>query len=65
VGEDFVVKGDGCTIKDSELKSVVLFEDCEIEDCVLSNCVLDKHCRLKGVELHGKMLREGTVLEQE
>lgn len=62
--EGSVVIGEGCTVSDSELTNTVLFENCVIEDCVLINCVLDRDCHLKGVDLTGKMLREGTILQK-
>jgi glucose-1-phosphate thymidylyltransferase len=62
--EGSVVIGENCSIIDSELTDTVLFEDCVIEDCVLDNCVLDRGCHLKGIDLTGKMLREGTNLEK-
>ena len=57
-----VVIGERSSVSDSELTDVVIFEDCVIEDCVLSNCVLDKGCKIRGIDLSGKMLREGTIL---
>ena len=57
-----VVLGARSKVSGSDLTDVVIFEDCHIEDCVLSNCVLDKGCQLKGIDLTGKMLREGTRL---
>ncbi|MEK7137734.1 MAG: NDP-sugar synthase [Patescibacteria group bacterium] len=57
-----IVIGDRSIIHKSTLRNVVLFEDCNIEDCILENCILDNHCTLKGVDLTGKMLREGTKL---
>lgn len=57
-----VVLGENTTVRDSSLTNVVTFEDCTIENCELSNCVLDKGCVLNGVDLEGKMLREGTNL---
>jgi glucose-1-phosphate thymidylyltransferase len=62
--EGSVVIGENSTVIDSELTDTVLFEDCVIEDCVLDNCVLDRGCHLKGIDLTGKMLREGTNLEK-
>ena len=62
--EGSVVIGENTTIKDSTLSDSVIFEDCVIEDCILHNCVLDKGCHLKGVDLTGKMLREGTYLQK-
>ncbi len=60
---------DGCVYVDrgsrvarSELVDCVVFPDCVIENCVLRDCVVDAGCRLRGVELTGKMLRAGTVL---
>ncbi len=64
VCEGSVVLGKRSTVLTSELTDVVLFEDCIVEDCVLSNCVLDKGCKLNGVDLTGKMLREGTSLKR-
>lgn len=57
-----VVIGARSTVRDSELRNVVLFEDCAVEDCVLQDCVIDHRCELKHVDLTGKMLREGTRL---
>ncbi len=57
-----IVLGQGSRVTRSSLTNVVLFEDCEVEDCVLENCVVDNGCTLRGVELSGKMLREGTKL---
>lgn len=57
-----VVLGPRSVVRRSELHDVVLFEDCLIEDCVLRNCIVDRRCTLKGADLSGKMLREGTTL---
>ena len=57
-----VVVGAGSSVKNSKLKDVVIFEGCEVTDCVLENCILDNACNLKGIDLKGKMLREGTKL---
>ncbi len=59
-----VVLGENTTVQDSTLHNTVVFEDCLIEDCILENCVVDRGCTLKGVDLTGKMLREGTNLER-
>lgn len=61
--EGSVVLGEGSTVTKSTLKDTVLFENCVIEDCVLNRCVIDNGCVLKGVDLTGKMIREGTVLD--
>lgn len=60
--EGSVVLGKGSKVARSRLHNVVLFENCEVEDCVLENCVIDNDCILRGVDLSGKMLREGTRL---
>ncbi len=57
-----VAIGKGSRIEKSEISDCIIFDDCEITDCNLSDCVIDNHCRLTGVDLTGKMLREGTVL---
>ncbi|MDD4627832.1 MAG: NDP-sugar synthase [Candidatus Peribacteraceae bacterium] len=57
-----VVLGQRSVVRDSTLSNVVLFENCTVEDCVLEDCILDDHCTLKGIDLNGQMLREGTVL---
>tara|TARA_Y100000310_G_scaffold286485_1_gene310704 strand:- start:38549 stop:39499 length:951 start_codon:yes stop_codon:yes gene_type:complete len=59
-----VVIGERSSVSGSQLTDTVVFEDCIIEDCVLEDCVLDKGCTLKGIDLTGKMLREGTILER-
>ncbi len=59
-----VVIGAHSKVSGSDLTDVVIFENCTIEDCTLSNCVLDKGCTLRGIDLTGKMLREGTKLEK-
>ena len=59
-----VVIGQNTDVQDSVLSDTVIFEDCVIENCILHNCVLDKGCHLKGVDLTGKMLREGTYLQK-
>ena len=60
--EGSVVLGNGSTVQSSRLKNTVLFDHCAIEDCILEDCILDNNCVLKGVDLTGKMLREGTRL---
>ena len=57
-----VVLGKDSKIARSKLHNVVLFDDCEVEDCTLENCIVDNNCILRGVDLQGKMLREGTRL---
>lgn len=59
-----VVLGRGCTVKNSKLENVVVFDDCVIDDCVLDHCIIDNGCILKGIDLHAKMLRTGTKLVQ-
>ena len=62
--EGSIVIGDNSHVHGSTLENVVLFEDCHVEDCILRNCILDNSCRLQGVDLSGKMLREKTELTQ-
>lgn len=57
-----VVLGAGSSVRGSVLKNVVAFERCEIVDCHLEDCILDNGCVLRGIDLTGKMLREGTEL---
>lgn len=59
-----VVLGKHSKVSASRLENTVVFEDCVIEDCILENCVLDKGCNLKGIDISGKMLREGTTLRK-
>jgi glucose-1-phosphate thymidylyltransferase len=60
--EGSVVLGKGTKVMKSTLRNTVIFEDCVIEDCVLEDCVIDSGCVLKGADLTGKMIREGTTL---
>ena len=60
--EGSVVLGKNSKVERSTIRNVVLFEDCDITDCILENCILDNRCVLRGVDLSGKMLREGTTL---
>lgn len=62
--EGTVIVGRGSRVEGSSLTNTVLFEDCVIEDCVLEDCILDDRCRLKGIDLRGKMLRAGTMMER-
>lgn len=62
VFEGSVAVGRGSTVRGSALKDTMIFEDCVIENCVLRDCIIDDRCTLRGVDLTGKMLREGTVL---
>ncbi len=57
-----VFVGRDSVVAKSELTDCVIFSNCHIDDCVLRNCVIDENCRLKGVDLTGKMIRAGTVL---
>lgn len=57
-----VVIGKNSCVKNSTLTDVVAFEDCNIDDCVLERCIIDNGCHLCGIDLSGKMLREGTKL---
>lgn len=59
-----VVIGKHSTVTNCTLTNVVIFEDCVIDDCILENCIIDKSCHLNGVDLTGKMLREGTSLKR-
>ncbi|HVW66239.1 MAG TPA: NDP-sugar synthase [Candidatus Peribacteraceae bacterium] len=61
--EGSVVIGKDTTVRQSALKDTVVFEHCVIEDCVLDQCVIDNDCHLKGIDLTGKMIRAGTVLQ--
>ena len=60
--EGSIVLGKNSKVARSKLKDVVVFEDCEVEDCVLENCVIDNGCVMRGVDVSGKMIREGTHL---
>ncbi|MFA6523335.1 MAG: NDP-sugar synthase [Candidatus Peribacteraceae bacterium] len=60
-----VTVGRGSKVENGSLHDCIIFEDCLIEDCVLRDCIVDDRCHLKGMDLTGKMLREGTVLERE
>ncbi len=57
-----VVLGAGSAARGSTLRNVIAFERCEIVDCHLEDCILDHGCVLRGIDLTGKMLREGTEL---
>ena len=59
-----VVMGKSCTVRNATLENVVLFDNCIIEDCDLSDCICDDDCIIKGIDLHGKMLRKNTKLVQ-
>jgi glucose-1-phosphate thymidylyltransferase len=59
-----VVIGDGSRVVGGVLSGTVLFERCIVEDCILEDCILDDDCVLRGIDLTGKMLRAGTVLEK-
>ncbi len=63
--EGSVVIGTGSTVKDCTLRNVVVFENCTLEDCVLEDCVIDNDCVLRGIDLHGQMLRRRTVLNRQ
>jgi len=75
LGEDAVYESSTCTgsvivgsnsrVSHCTLKNVVLFDNCSVEDCVLEDCIVDNKSILRGVDLSGKMLREGTVLMRE
>ncbi|MDD5469937.1 MAG: hypothetical protein PHO92_04045, partial [Candidatus Peribacteraceae bacterium] len=62
--EGSVVLGDHCVVENSTLKNTVVFRGCTIADCVLEDCVIDSGSMLRGVDLMGKMIRQGTVLER-
>ncbi|MDD3897187.1 MAG: NDP-sugar synthase [Candidatus Peribacteraceae bacterium] len=62
--EGSIVLGDHCFVENSTLKNTVVFRDCTIADCVLEDCVIDSDSTLRGVDLTGKMIRQGTVLER-
>lgn len=60
--EGSITIGDHSTIKKCTLHDCMVFDRCQITDCVLRDCIVDDDCILDGVDLHGKMLRTGTVL---
>ncbi|MDD5624044.1 MAG: NDP-sugar synthase [Candidatus Peribacteraceae bacterium] len=60
--EGAVALGRDTVVRASTLKDVIIFQGCLVEDCVLEDCIIDANCVLKGIDLTGKMLREGTVL---
>jgi glucose-1-phosphate thymidylyltransferase len=62
--EGSVVIGDGSIVENSTLKNTVLFQDCAVRNCVLENCIIDDGSVLSGIDLTGKMIRRGTVLER-
>ncbi len=53
---------EGCSVKKSLLSNVMLLANCEIIDCQLRNCIIDENCRLSGIDLNQKMIREGTTI---
>lgn len=57
--------GTDCRIERSTLKDCMIFDRCVIQDCTLRDCVIDNDCTLRGVDLQGKMIRAGTVLDLE
>jgi len=59
-----VILGHSTHVAKSTLRNVVCFDNCTVENCVLENCILDCGCTLRNVDLTGKMLREGTMLER-
>ncbi len=59
-----VVMGKGCTVRNATLENIVLFDGCVIENCYLSDCICDDGCAIRGIDLHGKMLRKNTKLVQ-
>ena len=60
--EGSVVVGERSVVEGSTLRDSVIFEGCRIRNCVLERCVIDDGCTLEGVDLTGKMIRAGTVL---
>lgn len=62
--EGSVVIGSDSKISDSTLHDTVIFERAIIDDCVLERCIIDNDCELRGVDLTGKMVRAGTVLQR-
>lgn len=56
--------GPGVTVKHSTLTDCILFGDSTIEGCVLERCIIDTGCTLTNIDLEGKMLRAGTVLQR-
>lgn len=57
-----VVIGAGTVVTHSSLSDTILFENCQVTDCILERCILDDNCRLRGIDLAGKMLRSDTTL---
>lgn len=55
-----VVIGAGTVVERSSLRDTILFENCRVADCTLERCIVDDACRLRGIDLTGKMLRSGT-----
>lgn len=62
--EESVVLGANSQVHESQLKNVVIFDNCTITDCILEDCIIDNNTVMKGIDLTGKMLREGTVLKR-
>lgn len=61
--EGSVVIGAGSRVTGGTLRDTVLFENVVLNDCVLERCIIDNNCVLSGIDLTGKMLREGTILK--
>lgn len=57
-----IVIGAGTVVTRSSLRDTILFNHGTVTDCVLERCILDDNCALHGIDLTGKMLRSGTIL---
>jgi glucose-1-phosphate thymidylyltransferase len=56
--------GNASIVRESELTDCMVLDHCRINDCVLRECIIDNDCVLEGIDLTGKMIRAGTVLQK-
>lgn len=55
--------GPKTVIEKCTLSDCILFGNATVIDCVLERCIIDEGCRLEGIDLTDKMIREGTTLK--
>jgi len=58
-----VYLGDGAVVENCQLHDAIVYPGVRLTDCVISNSVIDENCRLRGLDLNGKLVRSGTRLE--
>ncbi len=57
--------GNGAIVKNCRILNSIIYPGAKLENCHISESVIDENCELSGVDLNRKLVRRGTVLNNE